>query len=213
MIITVLESIHANANLLKGKNDEMKKFLKKQGNPDSQGTGNAPTHQECAFADLLKKNGFEFLSKGTPVPTDDGNYYFYQPNGTQRNIDFLVINIAGGIRSDYKFDLKHTKGKTFYFNDGWFENDVIYIISFTIKKTDKVYIGYGQETPTDEEHKSMLEMIEFKKSWNKTKKNIGNLKKCIRYANQYSCDGFTPEFSEEKFKSVQMKLSLTPPTS
>ena len=191
----------------------MKKFLKKQGKPDSQGTGNAPTDQEAAFAKLLEKNDFKFLPKGTPVPTVDGNYYFYQPNGTQRNVDFLAINIVGGVRSDYKLDLKHTKGKTFYFNDGWFENGVIYVISFTIKKINKVYIGYGQDTPTEEEHEAMLEMIEFKKSWNKTKKNIGNLKKCIRYANQYSCNGFTTEFSDEKFKSIQTKVSSTPLTS
>lgn len=212
-MLSILRSIRENPSLLKEKNVDMKKFLKRQGDPDSQGTGNAPTDQECAFAVLLKKNGFKFLSKGTSIPTDDGNYYFYQPNGTQRNVDFLAINIAYGKQYNYKLDLKHTKGKTFYFNDGWFEDDVIYIISFTNKKNNKVYIGYGQETPTDEEHKAMLEMIEFKKTWNKTKKNIGNLKKCIRYANQYSCDGFTPEFSDEKFKSIQTKLSLTPPTS
>jgi len=212
-ILSVLQNIYDNPSLLKEKNSEMKKFLSFQGDPDSQGTGNNPTEQEACFASELNKAGIKFVSKKDTVPQTDGLYYYYQPNGTQRNVDFLIINVKDGVKTTISFDLKHTTGKTFYFNDGWFEDNIIYIISFTVKKCNKVYIGYGQETRTDEEHEAMLEMIEFKKSWNKTKKNIGNLKKCIRYANQYSCDGFTKEFSDEKFNSVKTSLSSNLPVS
>ena len=205
-ILTVLQKIYDNPSLLKEKNLEKKQFLSCQGDPDSQGTGNNPTDQEACFALELDKAGIKFINKKDTIPEDDGSYYYYQPNGTQRNVDFLVINVKDKVKTTTSFDLKHTNGKTFYFNDGWFEDNVIYIINFTVKKCNKVYIGYGEETRTDEEHQAMLEMIEFKKSWNKSKKNIGNLKKCIRYANQYSCDGFTKEFSDEKFNSLKMSL-------
>jgi hypothetical protein len=213
MLYNVLNTIHDNPSLLKEKNGDMKMFLKKQGNPESQGTGNAPTDQESAFAAQLEKFGYKFVPKGADIPKMNGNYYFYQPKGTQRNIDFMAVDVLDGKETVYYLDLKHTTGKTFFFNDGWFEDDVIYIVSFTMKKVHKVYIGYGKDTRTDEEHSEMLEMIMFKQKWNKTKKNVGNLKKCIRYANQYSCDGFTPEFIHEKFKSVQTKLSSSVPSS
>lgn len=213
MMSNVLTAIHTNPSLLKGKNSDMKMFLKTQGNPESQGTGNAPTDQEIAFATLLEKFEYKFLPKGTDVPKINGNYYFYQPKGTQRNIDFMVVNVLDGKETFYYLDMKHTTGKTFFFNDGWFEDDVIYIVSFTIKKVDKVYIGYGNDTRSDEEHSEMLALIKFKQEWNKTKKNVGHLKKCIRYANQYSCDGFTTDFIDNKFKSVLKRITSSPPSS
>lgn len=209
-MLSILQMIHENPNILKGKNSDMKKFLKKQGNPDSQGTGNIPTDQECAFATILDKNGFKFLSKGTIVPTDDGNYYFYQLAGTQRSIDFAVAIVQLGTRTNYYFDLKHSNTKTFYFNDGWFENDVIYVISFTMKKINKVYIGYGEETPTTKDDLAYKTIRKFIKENNAIFKDTDFLRIYLRLANQYSCNQFTQEFIDEKFRSLQTKLSLIP---
>ena len=209
----VLNEIHNNPSLLKGKNGDMKKFLKTQGKPDSQGSGNTPTNQECAFASLLDTNGFKFLSKGTHVPTEDGYYYFYQLKGTQRSIDFAVASIESGKRTNYYFDLKHTNTKTFYFNDGWFENDVIYVISFTIKKINKVYIGYGEQTRTKKDHLAYTTIRKHIKENNAIYKDTDFLRIYLRLANQYSCNQFTTEFTDEKFRSVQTKLSSSVPSS
>jgi hypothetical protein len=191
----------------------MKKFLKSQGNPDAQGSGNAPTPQECAFAKLLENNAFKFLPKGTPVPTVDGKYYFYQFQNTQRSIDFVVVIIDSGKGTTYYFDLKHSNTKSFYFNDGWFENGVIYVISFTIKKINKVYIGYGQDTRTEKDDLAYKSVRKFIKENNAILKDTEFLRIYLRLANQYSCNQFTQEFIDEKFKSIQTKVSLTPLTS
>lgn len=209
----VITEIYNNPSCLEEKNSDMKKFLKTQGNPDSQGIGNSPTDQESAFALKLQSNGYKFISKGKEVPKMNGNYYFYQPNGTQRNIDFMVIDIIDGITTKYCFDLKHTNGKSFYFNDGWFEDGVIYIVSFTDKKKKKVYIGYGEETRTEKDDLAYKTIREHIKSNNTIYKNTEFLRVYLRLANQYSCTQFTKDFIEQKFNSVQKKISLIPQVS
>lgn len=208
MILSFLQKLRMYPNLLEQEYPEMVKFLHVLIDKKGQGSGNMPTHQEACFAVEAQKHGFLFQE-----PMSDGVFIKYQPNGTQKSIDFVLIEVISGVSYSIQFDLKHTNGKTFYWNDGWFEDNVIYIINYTQKKQHKIYIGYGEDTPTEQDKKDMAEIVEFKKKWNSENKNNGFLRKYLRFANQYSCDQFTDEFSSEKFESIEKRLTWNePPT-
>lgn len=166
-------------------------------------TRNNMNNHEACFADLLESNGFKQLSKKDS--NIEENYYRHEPNGSQRSPDFEIYDKT--LNKTLKFDLKHTNTKTFYFNDGWFEKDVIYLINWSLKTTDKVLIGYGQDIPTEEENEKMKVLNEFKKEYNSKNKKFGSLIVYIRFANQYSCEKFTSEFSEEKFNLLKSTLA------
>lgn len=204
LIKSILSLIYHNPNTLKHKDLKMASFLQKQGNEESQGTGNKVTDQEACFAGLLEANGFQFLSKDQS--SIEENYYKYQTNGSQKHIDFEVYD--KNINKILKFDLKHTTTKTFYFNDGWFEKDVIYIISWCpTKNNNKTLIGYGDNISTDEENEFMKELISIKKRLNEMYKKKGSLHVYFRFANQYLCEKFTEEFTFDKFNSVNQNLT------
>ena len=202
MILTFLQKLRTFPELLKKGYPSTIEFLHNLTGKDGQGSGNMPTNQEACFAFEALQHGFKFEN-----PTLDGGYIKYQPNGTQKSIDFVLIEKVGDLLNSVEVDLKHTNTKTFYWNDGWFEQNVVYIISYTVKGTDRIYIGYGEETPTEQDSNEMKELVEFKKKWNLEKKNTGFLKKYLRFANQYSCDQFTDEFSKEKFESIERRLT------
>ena len=202
MITNFLQKLRTYPDLLEQEYPETIKFLHALTDKKGQGTGNMPTHQEACFAVEAQKHGFKF-----DVPTENGAFIKYQPNGTQKSIDFVLIEVVDGVSRSVQFDLKHTNTKTFYWNDGWFENDVIYVVSYTQKKQNKIYIGYGEDTPTEQDKLDMAEIVEFKKKWNSENKNTGFLRKYLRFANQYSCDQFTDEFSREKFESIERRLA------
>ena len=202
MIISFLQKLRMYPELLEQEYPETVKFLHALTDKKGQGSGNMPTHQEACFAIEAQKHGFTFGESVT-----DGCYIKYQPFGTQRSIDFILIEVLGGITKSIKIDLKHTNTKSFYWNDGWFENDVIYIISYSIKKQNRIYIGYGDDTPIEQDKIDMAEIVEFKKKWNSENKNSGFLRKYLRFANQYSCEQFTDEFSREKFESIERRLT------
>jgi hypothetical protein len=202
MILTFLQKLKIYPSLLEKECPEIVKFLHSLTGKNGQGSGNMPTNQESCFADEAQKHGFKFEE-----PIVDGCYIKYQPYGTQRSIDFILTEVLDGVTKSIKFDLKHTNTKTFYWNDGWFEDDVIYIINYSVKKTNRLYIGYGDETPIEEDKISMAEMITLKKKLNSETKKSGFLKKYMRFANQYSCDQFTDEFTKEKFESIEKRLA------
>ena len=202
MILTFLKKLRTYPELLKQGYPSTVEFLHNLTGKNGQGSGNIPTNQEACFALEAQKHGFKFEN-----PTVDGGYIKYQPNGTQKSIDFVLIEKIGDILNTVQLDLKHTNTKTFYWNDGWFEPSVVYIISYTLKGTDRIYIGYGEDTPTEQDSFEMKEIVEFKKKWNSEKKNSGFLKKYLRFANQYSCDQFTDEFSKEKFEAIERRLA------
>jgi hypothetical protein len=202
MITNFLQKLRTYPDLLEQEYPETIKFLHALTDKKGQGTGNMPTHQEACFAVEAQKHGFKF-----DAPTENGAFIKYQPNGTQKSIDFVLIEVVDGVSRSVQFDLKHTNTKTFYWNDGWFENDVIYVVSYTQKKQNKIYIGYGEDTPTEQDKLDMAEIVEFKKKWNSENKNTGFLRKYLRFANQYSCDQFTDEFSREKFESIERRLA------
>jgi hypothetical protein len=193
---TILIQIKNDPTILTKKHPETKTFLHKQGNLDlERGIGNNPQDQEVCFAQLMLNQNFKFISKGQ---TPSEKCFIYQPNGTQRSPDFIVyIN-----EKQYQFDLKFTKGKTFYWNDGWWKENILYIITYSIKKQTKVYIGLGQNSYDKGDDEAWNEIRETIKQMNSIKKKTIFLKIYNRLANQYSCDQFTPEFVEQNFNSV-----------
>ena len=191
----------------------IKKRLHRQCDSNSYGTGNQVTGQEACFAAALEENGFKYSSVALP-PVDKGLYYIYQLNGTQRSIDFQAYDWFDGTkRSSLNFDLKYTKTDTFFLNDGWFQENIVYVISWMrkalnsqgkmpVSRKKKVveaatFIALGQEIPTDEEVALYKELCAIKKKYNTDYKGAGSFHCYLRFANTYKCDRFTPEFTDE----------------
>lgn len=189
MIRYILTCIKTTPKLLRQDFPDVKNLLK-------IGKGNKPQEQEICFAKLLLDYNFKMLLKDEHPIAEP--HFYYQPSGTQRSPDFKVFYNG----KNYKFDLKSTKGKTFYWNDGWYENDNIYIINYVLKKSDQIYIGLGQYSYSEEENTAIIERRRIIKQLNALDKKVGNLRLYSRQANQYSCDRFTDEFSNKNFQDV-----------
>ena len=208
-IQTFLTQLSKNPALLRREIEPIttiKKRLHSQGDANSQGTGNQVTDQETCFAATLEESGFKYSSVIIP-PINAGLYYIYQVNGTQRSIDFQAYDwFEGAKRSSLNFDLKHTKTETFFLNDGWFHENIVYVVSwmrktsaYRKKKVEEAatFIALGQHIPTREEVALYEELCEIKKKYNTDYKGAGSFHCYLRFANTYKCDRFTPEFSEE----------------
>ena len=209
--ITLFRSVAADASLLKRAPAATIAMLQSQGREGAQGTGNKVTEQEGSFADVATAHGFSFLAKDAPAPSS-GLYYLYQMKGSQQPGDFGLQEYADGkLLYSVVVDLKHTLSKSFYLNDGWFHDDVIYVISHntgTAKQpVIKTHVALGKDIPTEEEQAFMKEMIAFKVDKNSETKKVGSLRPYIRFANQYSCERFTPEVAEAHVKGVIASFS------
>jgi hypothetical protein len=190
---------------------EIKKKLHSQGDAASQGSGNQVTDQETCFAATLEEFGFKYSSSKVP-PTEDGFYYIYQVNGTQRSIDFQAYEWVSGTKYKFvNFDLKHTKTDIFFLNDGWFHENVVYIISWMRRLSEPrkrkvtesaTFIALGQEIPTEEEAALYTELCEIKKKYNTDYKGLGSFHCYIRFANTFKCDRFTPEYTTQCLSNV-----------
>jgi hypothetical protein len=196
---------------------EIKKKLHSQGDSASQGSGNQVTDQETCFATTLEEFGFNYSSPKVPAITD-GFYYIYQVNGTQRSVDFQAFHFVEGTkRKIVNFDLKHTKTDIFFLNDGWFHENIVYVVSWMRKLSEPrkkkvvepaTFIALGQNIPTEEEANLYNELCEIKKKYNTDYKGLGSFHCYIRFANTYKCDRFTPEYTAENLASV---ISLVGP--
>lgn len=212
-LVNVLSEIHNDPSILKKNDAVVKAKLQSQGKKDSQGTGNQVTPQETSFAILLEKYGFTFISKEKKNDhliyieandLNDGLYYIYQVNGSQASIDFAAFHLVKkAIVKQFNFDLKHTTNNIFYLNDGWFHKDIIYIVSWSEKKTLKSFIGLGQNIPSKEDSERMEKLLQIKKTMNTTEnKKVGSLITYIRFANRYSCEKFDTNFTKENFEKL-----------
>jgi len=198
----VLIAIQEKPELLRRILPDMKKKLHTQGHQDSQGIGNQATDQEACFADILENNGF-LLSDPKSPSTIDGLFYIYQLNGSQQAVDFQVFSLQNQSKSHFlNFDLKHTKGLTFYLNDGWFNENVIYIISWVSKKNPQTFIGLGQSIPTPDETEMFQTLCQIKRDLNEKYKGVDHFRSYVRFANQYKCSRFTLEFTQQSFQNV-----------
>jgi hypothetical protein len=205
-ITSLLQTLSANPALLEGTAEEKKNFLQRQGNLNAQGTGNKVTDQEACFAVEAEKKGFIFLAKGTAAPAN-GLYYQFQVNGSQKEGDFRLCEFKESLmRYSHVVDLKHTNSKKFYFNDGWFQTGVIYVISWnagTKKYPDlKTHIALGQDVPSEAEKKFMAELQDFKREKNTNTNRVDCLFPYVRFANQYSCENFSEDKRKAHFEAV-----------
>jgi len=202
----ILTQLRSEPAILRRKLTDMKKKLHTQGKQDSQGVGNQPSDHEACFADVLEQHNIIYTTS-LPSTLDNGFYYIYQVNGSQRSIDFQAFEINNHSKIHLiNFDLKHTTSDVIVLNDGWFLNDIVYILSWMRKisapRKKKVtepetFIGIGQDIPTDEENEAYNSLCDIKKEINAKYKGIGHFQAYMRFANRYSCHRFTNEFSEE----------------
>ena len=208
----LLTRIRGTPSLLEKSYPELQVKLRAQGNPNSQGTGNVVSPQESSFAHELESQGFIFIPKEKKnahlnnLP-DNGFFYTYQANGSQAAVDFQTHEVVDkAIVKSWSYDLKHTTSEVFFLNDGWFHAGIIYIVSWKPKaSSETVFIGAGEDIPTEEETAYMNQLLKLKKDSNSTGKKVGSLCPYIRFANRYTCERFTDEFTSACFEKVMKK--------
>ena len=212
----ILNEIHTSPLILKKKCPDMIEKLQSQGNEDSEGTGNKVNNHEAAFATFLEENGFIWLPKKKKndhlknLPRE-GLYYLYQVNGTQASIDFELLYIYNSkIQNSIQIDCKHSTSYKVMLNDGWFEKNVLYIMTYVLKKQIKTFIGVGNTFTSEEENVCRKEIRELMSKINSEKKNTGNLTIYCRCANQYSLKNFTDSFIT-KCKDTSMEWISSQP--
>jgi hypothetical protein len=133
-------------------------------NPDLL-LGSGSAHEEM-FEKLVKERGID---------------YARHPNGTQQSPDFVLFG-------RWSIELKSTKSDRIVLNDGFFVDDVIYIISRTTKKGRDSIIALGRDVYQKEE-KEML--IRYREQLETIKKEYKDLPKAFnltlypRSANQF----------------------------
>jgi len=194
-IQALLTYLSSNPNILRkdpAELTEIKKKLHSQGDAASQGSGNQVTDQETCFAAALESFGFKYSSSKV-TESENGFYYIYQVNGTQRSIDFQAYDwFSGTKRKSVNFDLKHTKTDIFFLNDGWFHENIVYIISWMRRISEPrkkkvvepaTFIALGQQIPTVEEAALYEELCEIKKKYNTDYKGSGSFHCYLRFAN------------------------------
>ena len=172
-----------------------------------QSSANHVTNHEASISVIFEKYGFEL---STQDEKKDGYYYVYQMGGSQKKGDFFLFWVNNGkFQSSIVADAKHSNKNVFYLNDGWFEEETIYIISFSENISRGVwkkmcFVGLGKDIPTEEDSVVMKEIIEMKKKLNSEKRSrlTSHLKVVFRFANQYSCKQFNHEFTRIQFEKM-----------
>jgi hypothetical protein len=197
--IPIIKHLVKEPDVLKKKCPEVMSRLQSQGKAESEGTGNKVTNHEAAFASVLEEFGFTWIPKKKKndhlkALPNEGYYYIYQVNGTQASIDFEIMYILDShIQSSFKIDCKNSTTPKLMLNDGWFENDILYLFTWECKKEVKFFIGISTFT-TEEENMRVREIRKIKDELNSGVKNVGDLNVYFRFANQYSLKKFTDDF-------------------
>lgn len=185
--------------------------FQEQAKKNTQSLGNKETDHEVCFAALLEECGFQFLQKKKKgdhlknLPTlGNGYYYIYQVNGSQQSLDFQTILVYDhAIVLTITYDLKHTTSDTFYLNDGWFLENIVYVITHQQAGATKTLIALGQSIPSEEEKVAYAKIAEAKKQLNSEKdKESSSLIVVYRFANRYKCTKFTEEWSAKGLGEV-----------
>jgi len=182
-----------------------------QAKKQTQSLGNKETDHEVCFAALLEELGFQFLLKKKKgdhlklLPTlVNGYYYIYQVNGSQQSLDFQTILVYDNtIILTVTYDLKHTTTDTFYLNDGWFLENIVYVVTHQRTAFTKTLIALGQHIPSEQEKQVYAKIAEAKKQLNSEKNTeSSSLIVVYRFANRYRCTKFTDDWSLERFNEV-----------
>lgn len=213
-VISAFTYMRTNPDCLEEKPMEMLQRLKDHSDSSGQGSANDPTPHEACIAVIFENNGIQLAPVRNTVPSEDGNYFWYQPGGTQQKGDFLLFSVSEGRKNaSLLVDAKHTNGNTFYLNDGWFWDGIVYIVSFCKNVRRGVWandcmIALGQDIPTDKDKEIWTSYNEAKKLMNANRKEREPdfLQPYFRFAHQYSCKQFDSEFIVSRFASVLSSL-------
>jgi hypothetical protein len=207
-----------NPDRLEQKPNEMLERLKEHCDGTGQGSANDPTPHEACIAVVLEDHGIRLAPVRNVVPEENGLWFWYQPGGTQQKGDFLVFEAVNRERTgSCLLDAKHSNGNTFYLNDGWFWEDILYIVSFCRNVRRGVwenfcFIGRGQDIPTDKDKEIWTAYTDAKKAMNASRreKEPDFLQPYFRFAHQYSCKQFTPEFTASRLELMLASLAPSP---
>jgi len=213
-ITSALTYMRENASRLEEKPLEMLDRLKEHSDSSGQGSANDPTPHEACISVVFEQYGIVLAPMRNVVPTTDGCYFWYQPGGTQQKGDFLIFEVFGGeIRNRLIVDAKHTNGSTFYLNDGWFWEGIVYIVSFcrNVRRGEwknECLIALGENIPTEKDSEIWNSYNEAKKTMNanRKEKQPDFLQPYFRFAHQYSCKQFDTDFMTSRFTSVIASL-------
>ena len=212
-VSTLFGILHSNPQLLEEKHPDMKKKLDAYCGK-GQGLGNKCSDQEACFAVVCEDNGWTLR----PEDAEEGFYYTYQAQGTQKAIDFQLMYIEGGeVIESVSIDLKHGDKEAIFLNDGTFLEDVVYVISFTrllprVKGQRKCtreqvcVIARGQDVMTEKDKKALENRFALLKQLNSIKEDLDYLVLYARNANQFSCKRFSSPFTQECLQKTQSWL-------
>jgi len=212
-VFKLFNYFYNNPSVLEEKHPEMKKKLDSYCGK-GQGLGNKCSDQEACFAVVCEANGWTLRSS----EVEEGFFYTYQAQGTQKAIDFQLMYIEGGeVIESVNIDLKHGDKEAIFLNDGTFLEDVVYIISFTrlLPKVGKerkhpreqvCVIARGQDVMTEKDRKSLENRFALLKQLNSIKEDLDYLVMYARNANQFSCKRFSRSFTEECLQKTQSWL-------
>ena len=204
-VAALFQYLQVRPDRLEENHSEKRKQLNKScGN--GQGLGNKASHQEACFAVIAE--GYGFLPYR---PNTDGYFYKYQLCGTQRAIDFQLLEVVDGVTVNFvNVDLKHGDAQGIFLNDGTFLDDVVYVVSFSRKvkvegqrkmqKQNVCAIFLGQHAMTEKDKARMEEWRSLIRKMNKQTEQGDFLILYARSANRYDCKQFTNEYILEKSK-------------
>lgn len=159
---------------------------------------NGVTNQEARFAEVAETLGFKFLGK--QMKPDEGEmYYKYEVKGSQQPGDFQLLFACDGNHHDIVFELKHTQTQKIMLNDGWFHDDVVYVITYNndLKKKahkPKVHIAFGRNIAQSEDtikYQNIRQRIAQLNNEIRAEDHLdSSFRIFVRCANQYDCRKF-----------------------
>lgn len=210
LINSAVSAMASNPALLERDPIEMMSRLKHHCDTQGQGSANPVTRHEGSIADVLEASGIKLASERNVVPAANGMYFWYQAGGTQQKGDFTTFcAIDGTVTETVILDAKHSNGTTIYLNDGTFETDVVYIISFTRilprvkgqrrgERENVCVVALGQDVMSEEDRARLVRWREEIRRLNSLDMGDGSLCLYARSANKYECGKrFGSEFTKE----------------
>lgn len=217
-VIDSLRFMRENPDELEKKPVDMLERLRDHMDSSGQGSANEPKPHEACIAVILEMNDIKLSPQRNRVPVEDGCYFWYQPGGSQQKGDFMLFWVYDGIKQSHiTVDAKHSNGCAIYLNDGWFWEDTVYVVSYcrNVRRGEwknECFIGLGQDIPTEKDNDIWNFYNDKKKEMNTNRKELepDYLQPYFRFAHQYSCKQFDPDFTASRFVNV---LEWLQPTS
>lgn len=210
LINSAVMAMNSNPAILEEDPVEMMSRLKRHCDTHGQGSANPVTRHEGCIAVVLEASGIRLAPERNVVPAENGVYFWYQAGGTQKKGDFTAFCAIDGVATESVIlDAKHSNGTTIYLNDGTFETDVVYIISFTRilpkvkgqrrgERENVCVIALGQDVMSEEDRARLVRWREEIRRLNSLDMGDGSLCLYARSANKYECGKrFGSEFTKE----------------